>query len=116
MASKQRAVINSKMRRFMLDKGSKSDWLDVLDDVNDYNARVRRLTYESIPFITEKIIRAQIKKMDTISKREKIRAGLAKREEVGQINITLDETTTTVRPQKKQTSRRNIKRSIKRRS
>lgn len=115
-AAKQRAVIYAKMRRFMLDKGSKSDWLNVLNDVNDYNARVRRLTYESIPFITEKTIRAQIKKMDTISKREKIRAGLEERTDVGEISYYPEEeqkskSKRVVKPSAPKAGKRNIKRS-----
>lgn len=115
--SEQRSVIYAKMRRFMLNRGSKSDWLDILNDVNDYNARIRRSKYKSIPFITEKIIRAQIKKMDTISKREKIRAGLVEREEVGEIDYSPFEKIPNKRMEEsRQSSNRNIRRSIIRRA
>jgi hypothetical protein len=119
-ATERRSVIYAKIRRFMLDGGNKSDWLLILNDANEYNARVRRLTYKSIPFITEKTIRTQIKKMDTISKREKIRAGLEERSDVGEISYYPEEeqkskSKRVVKPSAPKAGKRNIKRSIPKR-
>ena len=102
-----RTDIYAKMRRWALNDRSKGGWADILVDVEQYNARVRQSRFESIPFITESGIKTQMKKMNSLSKREKIRAGLVEREDPGSI---------TVEPYGKKSlaSRRSVGRSIKR--
>ncbi|MBT3194651.1 MAG: PLxRFG domain-containing protein, partial [Verrucomicrobia bacterium] len=82
-----RTDIYARMRRFVLSGGSKADWADILIDVERYNARVRSSSFESVPFITERVIKSQLKKMATPARREKIRAGTAEREDPGRVEF-----------------------------
>lgn len=66
--------IYSKIKKFMLQPiqdRDKADWFDILEDIREYNERIKRMRLIGIvPFITEKSIKINIKRSFRPSKKE----------------------------------------------
>jgi len=69
-----RNTISSRVYKFMVkpvNERSKSEWTDILEDVREYNERVKRMGLAGIvPFITDKSIQANIKRNFKPTKKE----------------------------------------------
>jgi len=70
----RRSDINSKIMKFMLrpvEDRNKADWADILEDIREYNERIKRMKLVGIiPFIAKKSIRTNIRRSFKPTKRE----------------------------------------------
>jgi len=70
----RKTKINSRIKKFMLqpvEDRNKADWADILEDVREYNARIKRKKLVGIiPYITGKTIRRDIRRSFRPTKRE----------------------------------------------
>jgi len=76
--SDRRGDIYAKIRRFYLtprNERSMDDWDEIMEMIENYNAQVRKNRNKAIPFITDKSIRSQIKRMSKAPRKERIRSG-----------------------------------------
>jgi hypothetical protein len=87
----ERTELYTRMRRWKLSGGGKGEWAKILLDVELYNARVRASAHGNVSFVTEASIKTQLKRMETIERRERIRAGLAERDDPGEIGFIPEE-------------------------
>ncbi|GEM_PF-3303580 len=83
-----RTDIYARMRRWRLSNGSMAEWADLLRDVEEYNARVRKSRFRSLSYITPASIKTQLRNMDRPKKRERIRAGEATQNDPGAVEFT----------------------------
>ena len=72
--SEEKSEIYKDIRRFLLDGGSKADWIEHLKIIDDYNARVNRSGNTNISQITQRSIRGVIQAMKKGNRREALRA------------------------------------------
>ena len=75
-----RQDIYRKVRRFILNGGDRSDWGNILLDIQEYNTRVRESGFANLTPITPATLKGILRKMDTPAKRERIRAEETKKE------------------------------------
>ena len=76
--SERRRAIYDKIRKFYSrpsENRLKSDWLDILEEIREYNARIRRRgLYPEIPMMNSRSIRTTLRRGFRPSKRERLRA------------------------------------------
>jgi hypothetical protein len=85
--SDRRSEIYAAIRRWVLKGGNKAEWLNILTDIEEYNARVRSSRFTGLTYITPQAIKTQITQMRKPDRRERIRAGVTKREEPKEITL-----------------------------
>ena len=72
--SEMRSAIYTRFRRFMLKGGSTAAWIDIMADIEAYNARLLRQGHKAVPMITHSTLRGIVTRMHKPIKRERIRA------------------------------------------
>ena len=70
----EKASIYTDIRRFLLNGGTKSDWMEHLKVIENYNAKAIRTGNTNIPRITPRSIQGVINAMDKGPRRESLRA------------------------------------------
>jgi hypothetical protein len=83
-----RSEIYSQVRRYFLQeprKRTKADWTEIMEQINEYNARLERGKNQAIPKITGRALKTLVTKMEKPARKELLRAG----EEVKETKATM---------------------------